>query len=148
MAGRRGVRVGGRLDPHDWSPPTVHSPRALVADRLVRKLPAPRTRRDTGAPAAPLAECDDCRDSLPRGQQTGIYAICAGAAASPVAEAVPVMTTVSDRVALYGRRSALGQPRPQSRLDLPARLRGGREPAIQAMRVPGCATLPCRPLSD
>ncbi|MFF4605748.1 helix-turn-helix domain-containing protein [Streptomyces sp. NPDC001339] len=82
----------------DGLPPVVHSARALVADRLVRKLPAPRSWRDAAAPAAPLVECAECRDPLPRGQQTGICAVCAGAAL-PVTEAVPVTETVSDRVA-------------------------------------------------
>lgn len=82
----------------DGLPSVVHSARALLADRLVRKLPAPRTRRDAAAPAAPLVECAECRDPLPRGQQTGICAVCAGAA-SPAVEATPVMKTVPDRVA-------------------------------------------------
>lgn len=85
-------------------PPVVHSARALLADRLVRKLPAPRTRQDAAAPAAPLAECAECRDPLPRGQQTGICAVCAGATAR-VGEAAPVMETVADHVAAL--RSAL-----------------------------------------
>lgn len=79
-------------------PPVVHSARALLADRLVRKLPAPRTRQDAAAPATPLAECAVCRNPLPRDQQTGICAVCAGAAVR-VGEAAPVMETVADRVA-------------------------------------------------
>ncbi|WP_327305438.1 hypothetical protein OG730_19565 [Streptomyces sp. NBC_01298] len=85
-------------------PPVVHSARALLADRLVRKLPAPRARQDAAASAAPLAECAECRDPLPRGQQTGICAVCAGATAR-VGEAAPVMETVTDHVAAL--RSAL-----------------------------------------
>ncbi|MGW1866143.1 helix-turn-helix domain-containing protein [Streptomyces mauvecolor] len=85
-------------------PAAVHSARALLMDRLVRKLPAPRTRRDAAAPATPLVECAECRDPLPRGQQTGICSVCAGAAAH-VDEAAPVMETVADRVAAL--RSAL-----------------------------------------
>lgn len=79
-------------------PPEVHSARALLADRLVRKLPAPRAQRDAAAPAPPLAECTECRDPLPRGRETGICAVCAGVAAS-VDRAAPVTETVSDRVA-------------------------------------------------
>ncbi|MHC0433813.1 helix-turn-helix domain-containing protein [Streptomyces sp. O3] len=82
----------------DGLPPVVHSARALLAARLVRKLPAPRTRRDAAAPAAPLVECAECRDPLPRGQETGICAVCAGAAA-PVISAAPAMETVPARVA-------------------------------------------------
>ncbi|WP_330300378.1 hypothetical protein [Streptomyces sp. NBC_00503] len=85
-------------------PPVVHSARALLADRLVRKLPTPRTRQDAAAPETPLAECAECRDPLPRGQQNGICAACAGAAAY-VHEAAPVIETVADRVAAL--RSAL-----------------------------------------
>ncbi|MEX2982809.1 helix-turn-helix domain-containing protein [Streptomyces sp. C36] len=90
-------------------PPTVHSPRALLADRLIRKLPAPRTRRDAAAPAAPLAECGECRDPLPRGQQSSICAACAGVAALSGPAAVGGMGHVTDHVAalravLRGRR--------------------------------------------
>lgn len=55
-------------------------------------------------PATPLAECAECRDPLPRDQQTGICAVCAGALAR-AREAAPVMETVADRVAAL--RSAL-----------------------------------------
>ncbi|MFF1558848.1 hypothetical protein [Streptomyces sp. NPDC058279] len=48
----------------DGLPRPVHSARALPADRLVRKLPAPRARRDPAAPAASLPECPSCRDPL------------------------------------------------------------------------------------
>lgn len=58
-------------------PSPLHSPRALLADRLVCKLPAPRTRRDAAAPATPLAECTRCRDPLPRGHRTGVCRHCA-----------------------------------------------------------------------
>ncbi|MGW6685631.1 helix-turn-helix domain-containing protein [Streptomyces sp. NPDC054961] len=49
----------------DGLPHFVYSARALLADRLVRKLPPPRLRRDPAAPAAAPAECDVCRDPLP-----------------------------------------------------------------------------------
>ncbi|MBO0655551.1 hypothetical protein J1792_23055 [Streptomyces triculaminicus] len=80
-------------------PPTVHSPRALLADRLARKLPAPRPRRDAAAPAASLAECGECRDPLPRGQQSGICATCAGAGGRSVASPAVDEALVADRVA-------------------------------------------------
>jgi hypothetical protein len=64
-------------------PPIVHSPAAFVADRLRRKLPAPRTSLDPAAPAHPLPECAECRDPLPRGQETGICGRCAGVAPAP-----------------------------------------------------------------
>lgn len=48
----------------DGLPRFIHSARALLADRLVRKLPAPRARRDPAAPAAPLPECPACRNPL------------------------------------------------------------------------------------
>jgi hypothetical protein len=57
---RRGVS-----DPHiitsltSGLPATVHSPAALVADRLRRKLPAQRT------PARPRFECEQCRAPVP-----------------------------------------------------------------------------------
>ncbi|WP_407838627.1 helix-turn-helix domain-containing protein [Streptomyces sp. DSM 116496] len=49
----------------DGLPRFVYSARALLADRLVRKLPAKRVARDPAAPAAPPAECGVCRDPLP-----------------------------------------------------------------------------------
>ncbi len=55
----------------DGLPPFVHSARALLANRLVRKLPPPRR-------SSPLAECGRCSDPLPRGQSTGICAPCSG----------------------------------------------------------------------
>ncbi|WP_156727862.1 helix-turn-helix domain-containing protein [Streptomyces apocyni] len=83
-------------------PPVVHSARALLANRLVRKLPAPRTQRDSAAPAAPPAECAECRAPLPGGQQTGICAACAvraGASAPPASQAAPAVDAVAERVA-------------------------------------------------
>lgn len=49
----------------DGLPRVVHCARALLADRLHRKLPALRVRRDPAAPAAPPAECGSCHDPLP-----------------------------------------------------------------------------------
>ncbi|MFC4035754.1 hypothetical protein ACFO3J_30420 [Streptomyces polygonati] len=61
-------------------PPVVHSARALLANRLVRKLPAPRTPHDQAAPAPALPECATCHDPLPRDQHTGSCAPCSGTA--------------------------------------------------------------------
>lgn len=74
-------------------PETVHSPRALLADRLTRKLPAPRTAPGA-APATPLAECTACRNPLPRGHDAEVCAACAGAggAARP---STPALTPVT-----------------------------------------------------
>ncbi|MFH8589552.1 hypothetical protein ACH4GP_35135 [Streptomyces celluloflavus] len=82
----------------DGLPPAVHSARALLADRLVRKLPAPRSPRDAAAPAAPLVECAECRDPLPRDQQTGICGSCAGVA-SPAPKPALAPVDVPERVA-------------------------------------------------
>lgn len=79
-------------------PPVIHSARALLANRLVRKTPARRTRQDRSAPTTPLAECAKCRDPLPRGRQTGICAPSTGTAA-PTDTAAPVMGMVADHVA-------------------------------------------------
>ncbi|MEV1006365.1 hypothetical protein [Streptomyces sp. NPDC049881] len=56
-------------------PPVVHSARALLANRLTRKLPAQRTP----APA-PLRECASCRDPLPRRARQPLCAACDGTA--------------------------------------------------------------------
>lgn len=58
----------------DGLPPVMYSARALLADRLVRKLPPPRA----SLPASRLAECGSCRDPLPRGRQTGLCGPCSG----------------------------------------------------------------------
>ncbi|MCJ0873548.1 helix-turn-helix domain-containing protein [Streptomyces sp. AP-93] len=65
----------------DGLPPFVYSARALLADRLVRKLPAPRAPRDPAAPAAPPAECGVCRDPLPA--PDAHCGQCAGALTAP-----------------------------------------------------------------
>ncbi|MFE9566956.1 helix-turn-helix domain-containing protein [Streptomyces sp. NPDC006692] len=92
----------------DGLPSVIHSARALLADRLVRKLPAPRTHRDAAAPAAPLVECAECRDPLPRDQQAGICGSCAGVA-PPALTMTPAAAAVLDRVA--GLRALL-RPQP------------------------------------
>lgn len=65
----------------DGLPRFVYSARALLADRLVRKLPAPRAPRDPAAPAAPPAECGVCRDPLPA--PDAHCGQCAGARTAP-----------------------------------------------------------------
>ncbi|HSA49817.1 MAG TPA: hypothetical protein VLH10_06855 [Yinghuangia sp.] len=60
-------------------PQVIHSPAALLADRLKRKLPAPR--RESAAEGPALAECPECRDPLPRGQSAALCRTCSGAAA-------------------------------------------------------------------
>ncbi|MEU8548857.1 helix-turn-helix domain-containing protein [Streptomyces roseoverticillatus] len=84
----------------DELPRRVYSPRALLADRLVRKLPAPRTRRDAAAPAAPPAECAECRDPLPRGHEARVCAACAETSSGPVNQATGTTAPlVAERVA-------------------------------------------------
>ncbi|MGW1231384.1 hypothetical protein [Streptomyces californicus] len=56
-------------------PAKIKSPRALLADRLTRKMPAEPVK------VVPLAECGgECGRTLPRGQQAGICSACAGVA--------------------------------------------------------------------
>ncbi|MEV6104138.1 hypothetical protein AB0M28_05390 [Streptomyces sp. NPDC051940] len=90
-------------------PRVIHSPRHLLANRLTRKLPKPRLRRDPAAPATPLPECAECRDPLPRNQPTGICSTCAGITptATPTAPALSVSATshaAALRRTLPGRR--------------------------------------------
>ncbi|HSA50889.1 MAG TPA: hypothetical protein VLH10_12375 [Yinghuangia sp.] len=87
-------------------PHVVHSPRALLANRLTRKLPAPRN--SPGTYARPLAECATCRDPLPRNQRTGICAHCSGAVAR-TSPAKPQPKAVAERVAVL--RSVLASRR-------------------------------------
>ncbi|WP_194293006.1 hypothetical protein [Streptomyces smaragdinus] len=63
-------------------PPRIHSPRALLADRLTRKLPAPRAHSDPYAPAAPLPECTSCGAPLHRGAHARVCARCSTQALS------------------------------------------------------------------
>ncbi|WP_329119246.1 helix-turn-helix domain-containing protein [Streptomyces sp. NBC_01465] len=78
-------------------PPVVFSARAVLADRLRRKLPAPRTHHDAAAPAPPLAECAECRDPLPPTQTAGICTPCTGATPRP-APTPPLPASVQARV--------------------------------------------------
>ena len=60
-------------------PGDIAAPARLLANRLQRKMPPPVAQ----APAvAPLADCGECRNPLPRGQQAGICGRCAGVATS------------------------------------------------------------------
>lgn len=80
-------------------PRIVYSARALLADRLQRKLPPPSRRRDPVAPADPLAECTECHDPLPRGQNTGICRSCTGALPpAPRTDLTTATASVTDRV--------------------------------------------------
>ncbi|WP_329116479.1 helix-turn-helix domain-containing protein [Streptomyces sp. NBC_01465] len=86
----------------DGLPPVVFSARGILGDRLVRKLPAQQ-----GPPAPVFAECGDCHDPLPRGQEAGICEGCTGV--TPLV-AVAHPTTVNERVAAIRAtlRSGLG----------------------------------------
>ncbi|MFB7677048.1 hypothetical protein ACFC26_37165 [Kitasatospora purpeofusca] len=53
-------------------PARIHSPRAVVRDRLKRKLPVPPTQ---GIPAAQRLECNECRAPMPR---PGLCPDCSG----------------------------------------------------------------------
>ncbi|MET8839656.1 hypothetical protein ABZW67_06110 [Streptomyces rubiginosohelvolus] len=91
-------------------PATIKSPRALLADRLTRKLPAIPIKVE------PLAECGDCGAFLPRGQQAGICSRCAGLAPAMTAPA-PVGQTeeASSLLAAIRQRRASGQIKGTSR---------------------------------
>ncbi|NEB42586.1 hypothetical protein [Streptomyces sp. SID14515] len=91
-------------------PATIKSPRALLADRLTRKMPAVPVK------AEPLAECGDCRGFLPRGQQAGICSRCAGLAPA-ITEPAPVGQTeeASSLLAAIRQRRASGQIKGTSR---------------------------------
>ncbi|MFB6654877.1 hypothetical protein ACFCZ4_06840 [Streptomyces microflavus] len=91
-------------------PATIKSPRALLADRLTRKIPA------VPAKVEPLAECGDCGGFLPRGQQAGICSRCAGLVPA-VAAPAPVGQTeeASSLLAEIRQRRASGQIKGTSR---------------------------------
>ncbi|MGP3981245.1 hypothetical protein [Streptomyces sp. KR80] len=93
-------------------PPIVHAPAAFVADRLRRKLPAPRTSLDPAAPAGPLPECAECRDPLPRGQDVGICSRCAGVLPAPedVRPAITARGISAVREALRNRHTMPSGP--------------------------------------
>lgn len=59
-------------------PASVVAPARFVANRLERKMPAPRRLADPAAPAAPVrAECAECGRPLPLGRSRGICGQCA-----------------------------------------------------------------------
>ncbi|MEU0105558.1 hypothetical protein ABZ313_09315 [Streptomyces sp. NPDC006251] len=59
-------------------PTPVYSAAKIVADRLTRKLPAPRRKWQT------FAECSDrCGRLLPSGQDSGQCGVCAGTTPAP-----------------------------------------------------------------
>ncbi|WP_052847366.1 helix-turn-helix domain-containing protein [Streptomyces avicenniae] len=66
-------------------PSVVHSARALLANRLTRKLPAQRAASPPPptAPPPPLRECARCRDPLPRARRQALCAGCDGTAPPP-----------------------------------------------------------------
>ncbi|MFF4245184.1 hypothetical protein ACFYY2_12005 [Streptomyces sp. NPDC001822] len=83
-------------------PSRIKSPRALLADRLTRKMPSVPVKVE------PLAECGDCGGFLPRGQQAGICLRCAGVAAapSPAAEVGQTSESASLLAAIRQRRES------------------------------------------
>ncbi|MFI1530001.1 hypothetical protein [Streptomyces griseus] len=91
-------------------PATIKSARALLADRLTRKMPA------VPVTVEPLAECGDCGSFLPRGQQAGICSRCAGLAPA-VTTPAPIGQTeeASSLLAEIRQRRASGQIKGTSR---------------------------------
>lgn len=90
----------------DGLPRFVYSARALLADRLGRKLPAPRVRKDPAAPAAPPAECGICRD--PRPSPDTPCRSCAHPRTT--APAAPLSPTEVASLADIARRALRGMP--------------------------------------
>ncbi|MFJ7328987.1 hypothetical protein ACIQVN_22445 [Streptomyces cyaneofuscatus] len=91
-------------------PATIKSPRALLADRLTRKMPA------TPVKVEPLAECGDCGGFLPRGQRAGICSRCAGLIPAVTAPATIGQTEeASSLLAEIRQRRASGQIKGTSR---------------------------------
>ncbi len=80
-------------------PATVYAPARIVADRLTRKLPAPRRKWRK------FAECSDgCGRVLPAGQDSGPCGVCAGTTPAPflqelAAQAIQEPDTPADYVA-------------------------------------------------
>ncbi|MFF8773483.1 hypothetical protein [Kitasatospora sp. NPDC015120] len=85
-------------------PSPLHSPVAILRDRLQRKLPPPRAE---AAPPA-YAECPGCHDPVPR---PGLCRACAGLVPRPAA---PVESTTAGvaraRAALRGQRGLTTAP--------------------------------------
>lgn len=90
----------------DGLPRFVYSARALLADRLGRKLPAPRVRKDPAAPAAPPAECGICHD--PRPSPDAPCRSCAEPGTAP--PTAPLSPTEVASLADIARRALRGMP--------------------------------------
>ncbi|MFF2662737.1 hypothetical protein ACFVUH_35945 [Kitasatospora sp. NPDC058032] len=86
-------------------PVPLHSPVAILRDRLQRKLPPPRAE----APPPAYAECSGCHDPVPR---PGLCRPCAGLAPRPAA--APTDTTGTGaaraRAALRSQRTLTAAP--------------------------------------
>ena len=84
-------------------PVKVYSASKLVADRLTRKLPAPRRAWSE------FADCGTCRNPLPAGQSSGICATCAGVVPHPDLVALAADSAPDPTVQAHaaGIRSAL-----------------------------------------
>ncbi|WP_328691197.1 helix-turn-helix domain-containing protein [Streptomyces caniferus] len=84
-------------------PVKVYSASKLVADRLTRKLPAPRRAWSE------FADCGTCRNPLPAGQSSGICATCAGVVPHPDLVALAANSTPDPTVQAHaaGIRAAL-----------------------------------------
>jgi hypothetical protein len=115
---RRGaseLQIRGELT--EGLPATVKSPRALLANRLERKMPPVPVK------AVPLADCAECSTPLPRGQEAGICGRCAGVApAARPAETAPVGRSAEAASLLDSIRSrrASGHVRGTVRRTVPA----------------------------
>ncbi|MFK0231174.1 hypothetical protein ACIQUL_36020 [Streptomyces sp. NPDC090303] len=83
-------------------PARIQSPRALLADRLTRKLPAlPVT-------VEPMAECGECGTYFPRGQKASVCGRCAdtapsGQAPHPVGQTGDAASLLAE---IHGRRAS------------------------------------------
>ncbi|AUG87181.1 helix-turn-helix DNA binding domain protein [Streptomyces phage Attoomi] len=96
-------------------PGKVYAPAKIVADRLTRKLPAPRRKWRT------FADCSDgCGRLLPAGQDSGKCGVCAGTTPAPflqelaaqaVQELAPADYTAPDVRAHVSNLRALMRPR-------------------------------------
>jgi hypothetical protein len=91
-------------------PATIKSPRALLADRLTRKMPP------VPVVVEKLVECAECGGYLPRGQKTGICGHCAGVAPA-VNEPTPVgqSSDAASLLAAIRERRAAGTVKGTSR---------------------------------
>ncbi|MFG3176543.1 hypothetical protein ACGFZC_15965 [[Kitasatospora] papulosa] len=90
-------------------PAKVKSPRALLADRLTRKMPP------VPAKVEPLAECGKCSSYLPRGQKTGICSLCAGVASPSAPVELGQTPEAASLLAAIQQRRASGSIKGTSR---------------------------------